>query len=321
VTGLVQDSKKGFAARRRLRGPADLPGRSWWGVIKRSVGEFQRDNLTDWAAALTYYSVLSLFPGLIVMTAGLGMLGRNDTRALVDTIREIGPGSGTDLLVDAVNEIQEAQAPAGPLALLGLASALWTASAYIGAFMRATNAIYDIQEGRPIWKTVPVRVALTAAVVILLGVCTVGVVVSGSLADRIGGWLGLARATIAVWGIVKWPVMMALISLVFALLYWAAPNVRQPGFRWLTPGSALAVLLWAGASWGFAFYVGHFGSYNRVYGSLGGVVVFLVWLWISNIAVLLGAELDAELARARNIAHGHPADAEPYLPPRDDPDE
>ncbi|MEU1544420.1 YihY/virulence factor BrkB family protein [Nocardia sp. NPDC005745] len=318
---MVQDSKKGFVARRRLRGPADLPGRSWWGVIKRSVGEFQRDNLTDWAAALTYYSVLSLFPGLIVMTAGLGMLGRNDTRALVDTIREIGPGSGTDLLVDAVNEIQEAQAPAGPLALLGLASALWTASAYIGAFMRATNAIYDIQEGRPIWKTVPVRVALTAAVVILLGVCTVGVVVSGSLADRIGGWLGLAQATIAVWDIVKWPVMMALISLVFALLYWAAPNVRQPGFRWLTPGSALAVLLWAGASWGFAFYVGHFGSYNRVYGSLGGVVVFLVWLWISNIAVLLGAELDAELARARNIAHGHPEDAEPYLPPRDDPGE
>ncbi len=317
----MQDLKNGFAARRRLRGPADLPGRSWWGVIKRSVGEFQRDNLTDWAAALTYYSVLSLFPGLIVMTAGLGMLGRNDTRALVDTIREIGPGSGTDLLVDAVNEIQEAQAPAGPLALLGLASALWTASAYIGAFMRATNAIYDIQEGRPIWKTVPVRVALTAAVVVLLGVCTVGVVVSGSLADRIGGWLGLAQATIAIWGLAKWPVMMALISLVFALLYWAAPNVRQPGFRWLTPGSALAVLLWAGASWGFAFYVGHFGSYNRVYGSLGGVVVFLVWLWISNIAVLLGAELDAELARARNIAHGHPEDAEPYLPPRDDPDE
>ncbi|MGK8523305.1 YihY/virulence factor BrkB family protein [Nocardia asteroides] len=142
-----------------------------------------------------------------------------------------------------------------------------------------------------------------------------------SIADQVGAWLGIGQATITIWGIVKWPVMMALISLVFALLYWAAPNVRQPGFRWLTPGSVLAVLLWVGASWGFAFYVSHFGSYNRVYGSLGGVVVFLVWLWISNIAVLLGAEVDAELARARSIAHGHPEDAEPYLPPRDDPDE
>jgi membrane protein len=318
---VAQDLQKKFAPHRRLRGPADLPGRSWWGVVKRSVVEFQEDNLSDWAAALTYYSVLSLFPGLIVLTAGLGMLGRDDTLTLVDAIREIGPGSGTDLLVDALNDIHEAQAPAGPLALLGLASALWTASAYIGAFMRATNAIYDIAEGRPVWKTVPVRVALTATVVALLGVCTVGVVVSGSLADQVGRWLGLGQATITVWGIAKWPIMMALISLVFALLYWAAPNVRQPGFRWLTPGSALAVLLWAGASWGFAFYVSHFGSYNRVYGSLGGVVVFLVWLWISNIAVLLGAEVDAELARARNIAHGHPEDAEPYLPPRDDPDE
>lgn len=318
---MAEETQKTFAARHRLRGPADLPWRSWWGVVTRSVGEFQRDNLTDWAAALTYYSVLSLFPGLIVLTAGLGMLGRDDTRALVDTMREIAPGSGTDLLVDAVNNIEEAQTPAGPLALLGLASALWTASAYIGAFMRATNAIYDIAEGRPVWKTVPVRVALTAAVVVLLGVCTVGVVVSGSLAEQIGRWLGLGHATITVWGIAKWPVMMVLIALVFALLYWAAPNVRQPGFRWLTPGSALAVLVWAGASWGFAFYVGHFGSYNRVYGSLGGVVVFLVWLWISNIAVLLGAELDAELARARSMAHGHPEDDEPYLPPRDEPDE
>ncbi|MGK8512255.1 YihY/virulence factor BrkB family protein [Nocardia asiatica] len=318
---MAENGQKRSTAGRRLRGPADLPGRSWWGVVKRSIREFQEDNLTDWAASLTYYSVLSLFPGLIVLTAGLGTLGRDDTGALVDTIRQIGPGSGTDLLVDAVDDVREAQAPAGPLALLGLASALWTASAYIGAFMRASNAIYDIEEGRPAWKTVPVRVALTAAVVALLGVCTAGVVISGSVADHVGRWLGFGQVAITAWGIAKWPVMMALISLVFALLYWAAPNVRQPGFRWLTPGSALAVLLWAAASWGFAFYVSHFGSYNRVYGSLGGVVVFLVWLWISNIAVLLGAEVDAELARARSIAHGHPEEAEPYLPPRDDPDD
>ncbi|WP_378739134.1 YihY/virulence factor BrkB family protein [Nocardia brasiliensis] len=299
------------------RGPSVLRWRSWWGVLRRTVSEFLDDNVTDWAAALTYYSVLSIFPGLIVLTAILGALGPSATQSLIDTIQEIGPGSGTALLVDALEQLQGSRQIAGPLALIGLGTALWTASGYIGAFMRASNAIYDIEEGRPIWKTVPVRIALTATMVVLIALCAIGVVATGTIAERLGRWLGVGSAGVLVWDIAKWPVLAVLVSLAFALLYWAAPNAQQPGFRWLSPGSVLAVVLWIAASAGFAVYVANFGSYNKVYGSLGGVAVFLVWLWLSNVAVLLGAEFDAELARGRRIEQGLPPGEEPFLPPRD----
>ncbi|MFD6162834.1 YihY/virulence factor BrkB family protein [Nocardia sp. NPDC060256] len=298
-------------------GPSVLRWRSWWGVLRRTVTEFLDDNLSDWAAALTYYSVLSIFPGLIVLTAILGALGPSATQSLVDTIREIGPGSGTALLVDSINQLQDARQLSGPLAIIGLATAFWTASGYTAAFMRAANTIYDTKEGRPIWQTVPVRIGLTAAIVALLALCAIGVVATGAVAERLGRWLGVGSAGVLVWDIAKWPVLAVLVSLLFALLYWAAPNAQQPGFRWLSPGSVLAVLLWIAASAGFAVYVANFGSYNKVYGSLGGVAVFLVWLWISNVAVLLGAEFDAELARGRRIEQGMPPDEEPFLPPRD----
>ncbi|MFI7001984.1 YihY/virulence factor BrkB family protein [Nocardia sp. NPDC050175] len=298
-------------------GPSVLRWRSWWGVLRRTVTEFLDDNLSDWAAALTYYSVLSIFPGLIVLTAILGALGPSATQSLVDTIREIGPGSGTALLVDSVNQLQGARQLSGPLAIIGLATAFWTASGYTAAFMRAANTIYDTKEGRPIWLTVPVRIGLTAAIVALLALCAIGVVATGAVAERLGRWLGVGSAGVLVWDIAKWPVLAVLVSLLFALLYWAAPNAQQPGFRWLSPGSVLAVLLWIVASAGFAVYVANFGSYNKVYGSLGGVAVFLVWLWISNVAVLLGAEFDAELARGRRIEQGMSPDEEPFLPPRD----
>ncbi|GAB2673993.1 YihY/virulence factor BrkB family protein [Nocardia goodfellowii] len=297
-------------------GPTQLKWRSWWGVLRRTVAEFQDDNLMDWAAALTYYSMLSIFPAIIVCTALLGLLGDSQTQTLIQTVEDMGAGSATALLVDAIKELQGSQQIAGPLAIIGLLTALWTASGYIGAFMRAANAVYDVDEGRPIWKTVPVRVGLTALMVVLLAVCAVGVVATGGIADRVGQWLGVGSAGVMAWDIVKWPVLAILISLAFAMLYWVAPNAKQPGFRWLSPGSVLAVVVWIAASAGFAVYVANFGSYNKTYGSLGGVAVFLVWLWISNIAVLLGAEFDAELARGRRIEEGMPPDEEPFLPPR-----
>ncbi len=300
--------------------PRVLRKGTWWGVLKRVIGEFQRDNVTDWAAALTYYSVLSVFPAIIVLTALLGSLGPTATAELIDTIRELGPGSGTDLLVNAVNELQGSQSAAGPLALIGVATALWTASGYIGAFIRAANAIYEVEEGRPIWKTVPVRLGLTAAMVALLGIVALGVVATGSVADKVGRWLGIGSAAVTAWDIAKWPVLAILMSLAIALLYWAAPNAKQPGFTWITPGSVLAVLVWIVASAGFTLYVANFGSYNKVYGSLAGAVIFLVWLWITNIAVLLGAEFNAEIARGRRIEQGLPPDEEPFLPLRDAPD-
>ncbi|MFC6010499.1 YihY/virulence factor BrkB family protein [Nocardia lasii] len=301
-------------------GPSTLTGRSWWGVLRRTVDEFLEDGVTDWAAALTYYSVLSLFPGIIVLTAILGLLDASATDSLILTIEQLGPGPGTDLLIDAIRELQGSRALAGPLAVVGVLTALWTASGYIGAFIRAANTIYDTEEGRPVWKTLPLRVGLTAVMVVLIALCVVGVLFTGRFAEAAGGWLGVGSVGVLIWDVVKWPVLAVLVSLGIALLYWAAPNARQPGFRWLSPGSVLAVVLWILASVGFTVYAADFGSYNKVYGSLAGAVAFLVWLWLSNVAVLLGAEFDAELARARRIEHGQSPDHEPVLPPRDAPE-
>ncbi|WHT22802.1 YihY/virulence factor BrkB family protein [Crossiella sp. CA-258035] len=300
----------------RAAKPTELPKRSWKQVLRRTIAGFSKDNLSDWAAALTYYSVLSLFPGLLVLTAVLGLLGPSATQTLIDNINTVVPGQGKDILVNAIGELQRSQA-SGLLAIVGLAGALWSASGYIAAFMRASNAIYEMPEGRPLWKTAPLRLGLTLAVVVVLALCAAGVVATGALAEGIGQLLGVGSTGVLVWDIAKWPIIAALVALVFALLYWAAPNVRQPRFRWLSPGGALAVLLWVLASAGFALYVANFGSYNKTYGALAGVIVFLVWLWITNLAVLLGAELDAELARGKRIADGQPAEQEPFLPARD----
>ncbi|WP_235947095.1 YihY/virulence factor BrkB family protein [Nocardia terrae] len=297
--------------------PTDLSRHSWWGVLRRSAANSNANNLTDWAAALTYYSVLSIFPALIVVTALLGLLGPAATQSLIDTVRSIGPGSGTDLLVNAIRQLQSSRSLSGGVAIAGLGVALWTASGYLGAFIRAANSIYRTPEGRPIWKTLPLRVGLTALMVGIIAVCAIGITFTGSLAGRAGRWLGWGSGAVTTWEIGKWPVLIVLVALVIALLYWAAPNARQYGFRWLTPGSALAVLIWIAASAGFTLYVGFFGSYNKVYGSLAGAVVFLVWLWLTNLAILLGAQFDAELARARRIEQGRPEDAEPILPPRE----
>ncbi len=304
--------------RKAPEGPGELNKRTWGGVLKRTFKQFNRDNLTDWAAALTYYGVLSLFPGIIVLTAILGLLGPNAIQTVIDNINQLVPGQGKDILVGAIKELAGSRSLAGPLAIIGLLGALWSASGYIGAFMRASNAIYGMPEGRPVWKTIPLRIALTVGIVVLLAACALGVVATGSVARRIGDVIGLGLTGVLVWEIAKWPVIALLVSLAFALLYWVGPNVRLPGFKWLTPGGLLAVVLWVLASAGFALYVANFGSYNKTYGSLAGVIVFLVWLWISNIAVLLGAELDAEVARGRAIEAGREDDqAEPFLPPRD----
>ncbi|MEV4147469.1 YihY/virulence factor BrkB family protein [Amycolatopsis sp. NPDC049691] len=304
--------------RKAPEGPGELTKRTWGGVLKRTFKQFNRDNLTDWAAALTYYGVLSLFPGIIVLTAILGLLGPSAIQTVIDNINQVVPGQGKDILVGAVKELAGSRGLAGPLAIIGLLGALWSASGYVGAFMRASNAIYGMPEGRPVWKTIPLRVGLTVGIVVLLAACALGVVATGSVARRLGDLIGLGSTGVLVWEIAKWPVIALLVSLAFALLYWVGPNVRLPGFKWLTPGGLLAVVLWVLASAGFALYVANFGSYNKTYGSLAGVIVFLVWLWISNVAVLLGAELDAELARGRAIEAGHEDDqAEPFLPPRD----
>jgi membrane protein len=287
-------------------------------VLKRTVREFKDDNLTDWAAALTYYGVLAIFPALLALVSVLGLLGELTTQSLIDNIEEAAPGPAQDIAVSAIENLQKNSGAAGVLFVVGLAVALWSASGYVAAFMRASNSIYDIGEGRPIYKTLPVRFGITVVLVVLLAVTAIAVAATGPLAQEIGDVVGLGSTAVTVWDIAKWPVLFLVVSFMFAFLYWAAPNVRQPGFRWISPGGLLGVAIWIVASAAFALYVANFSSYDKTYGSLGGVIAFLVWLWISNIAILLGAEFNAELERGRRIEAGDVRpDEEPFVEPRD----
>jgi membrane protein len=300
-------------------GPTDLQPRSWTAVLKRTVREFKEDNLTDWAAALTYYGVLSIFPMLLVLVSLLGLAGTSVTQPLIDNLGKIAPGPAQEIFTSAIQNLQSNQGSAGLALIVGVAVALWSASGYVAAFMRASNAIYDVDEGRPVWKTAPIRLGVTIVLVVLLIVCAVMVVFTGGLADQAGNVIGLGSTFVTVWDIAKWPVLLLIVSFMFALLYWASPNAKQPGFRWVSPGGIVGVVLWIVASAAFAFYVANFSSYNKTYGALAGVIVFLVWLWISNIAVLLGAEFNAELERGRKLEAGHIESEkdEPFVEPRD----
>jgi membrane protein len=292
--------------------------RRWWPVLKRTVTEFKEDNLTDWAAALTYYSVLAIFPALIVVVSVLGLVGESATQPLIDNLGSVAPGPAKEIMTNALKNLQGDRGAAGVLFVVGLLGALWSASGYVAAFMRASNSIYDMEEGRPVWKTLPVRVGLTLVLLFLLAITAIAVVLTGGIAQKVGDLIGLGNTAVDVWNIAKWPVLLLVVSFMFALLYWAAPNVKHPGFRWISPGGVLAVAAWLIASGAFALYVSNFGSYNKTYGALGGVVVFLVWLWISNIVILLGAEFNAELERQRAIEDGmRPEDKEPFAEPRD----
>jgi membrane protein len=263
--------------------------------------------------------VLSIFPALLLLVSALGLIGESATKPLLDNVDALAPGAVRDLVTQAIENLQRSQGAAGILFLVGLVVALWSASNYIAAFIRASNLIWDVEEGRPIWKTIPLRLAITIVMVVVLAIAAVAVVVTGPLAEWVGALVGLGETAVTVWDIAKWPVVVLIVVLMVALLYWAAPNVKQPGFRWVTPGCVIAVLLWILASAAFAFYVANFGSYNKTYGSLGAVIIFFIWLWLSNVAILLGAEFDAELERTRQIAAGHPREKEPFLPPRDEP--
>jgi membrane protein len=307
------------ADRRPPPTPTRLGPRSWFGVLRRTVKEFWADNLTDWAAALTYYGVLAIFPALIVLVSILGLEGSSAIQPLIANLGSVAPGPAKQIVTTAVSNLQHNQSASGIAFIVGLAAAVWSASGYVAAFMRASNAIYEKGEGRPIWWTAPVRVGVTLVLVVLLVISALAVVLTGGLADQVGRALGLGSVVVTAWDIAKWPVLVVIVSFMFALLFWAAPNVRHPGFRWLSPGGLFAVVLWIAASAAFAFYVANFGSYNKTYGALAGVVIFLVWLWISNIAVLLGAELNAELERGRELEAGQPAEEDILIPPRAEP--
>jgi membrane protein len=299
--------------------PSDLPRSAWSGVLKRTIREFNADHLTDLAAALTYYGVLAIFPMLVVIVSLVGLLGHSVTQSLIQNLSTVAPGTTKQILTNAIENIQRDRGASGVAFVIGLVAAMWSASGYVAAFMRASNVVWDVEEGRPFYKTMPVRLVVTLITVVLLTVSAAAVVFTGSLAGKLGNLIGVGSTAVQVWDIAKWPVLALIVVVILAILYYTGPNVRQPGFRWVTPGGILAVVLWVLASAAFAFYVANFSSYNKTYGALASVVIFLVWLWITNIVILLGAELNAEIERGRQIEGGHPAEREPYLPLRDEP--
>lgn len=303
---------------RKPDGPSDLTSPAWKYIARKTVREFSSDECTDLAAALTYYAVLSIFPALLALVSVLGLVGdpAKITDALLEIVADLGPASAVETLREPITAMTQTQG-AGVAFVLGLVTALWSASAYVGAFGRAMNRIYEIDEGRPFWKLRPVVIGVTVVAVGIISVISLSLVASGPVAKAIGDVIGLGSTALAVWNIAKWPVLTALVVLVVAILYYATPNVRQPEFRWMSLGALLAIITAALASLGFGLYVANFASYESTYGPIGGVIVFLLWLWIINLALLFGAELNSEIERGRELQAGIPAEETLQLPPRD----
>jgi membrane protein len=304
---------------RKPDSPDDLDKRSWKYVLRTTVREFQHDQATDLAAALTYYAVLAIAPALLAIVSILGLVGNGQqlVEDLVETASGIvGQSTATDTIEPILSNISNSPG-AGLAFVVSLVVALWSASGFVNAFSRGMNRIYEIDEGRPIWKLRPVLLVVTLVLVVFAVLIVVAVVLSGGIAEQVGDAIGLSSVALTVWNIAKWPVVLLLVVLAVAILYYFTPNVRQPKFRWMSVGALVAVVVWILASAGFGFYVANFGSYGSTYGSLAGVIIMLLWLWLTNLALLFGAELDAEVERGRELQGGIEAERTIQLPPRD----
>jgi membrane protein len=298
------------------------PSPTTGGLVKRMLREISQDNLTDWAAALTYYGVLAMFPAVIALISIVGLVfdPHRIAQALTTVLDQIAPGTAAKAFSGVITNLAGSTSTAGFGLILGLGGALWSASGYVGAFTRAANVIWETPEGRPFWKLKPLQLLLTLIGVLFTALIAVAVALSGPVVNAVGRAIGLGSTAQTVWSIAKWPVMAVIVAVMIAVLYYLAPNVRLRGFRWVSPGAAFALVVWVVASALFAFYVANFGSYNKVYGSLAGIVIFLVWFWITNLALLMGVELDSERERSLELKEGVPrAEKEIQLDAREDP--
>ena len=322
------------AGERRDNGPTERRGTDYvpkgvarktglWPTLKRTATEFQEDNLTDWAATLTYYGLLALFPALIVLVSIVGLVGdpKSTTNTLTDIVTKLGPDSAATTFEGPIKQVTESRGTAGFALIVSTLVALWSASGYLGAFIRASNVIYETREGRPFWKLRPLQLLMTLVVVLLLAVMAVGLVLTGPIVSDVAEPLNISDTAVSIWNYAKWVLIALLFVLMIGLIYYASPNVKQRGFKWITPGGLVALVVWLIASAGFGLYVSQFGSYNKVYGSLAGVVIILIWMWLTNLAILFGHELNAERERDRQLKEGVPgAERELQLEPRDEPD-
>jgi membrane protein len=288
------------------------------GTLKRTLKEFSEDGLTDWAATLTYYGILALFPALTALLSIVGLL--TNPQQLTDAITQVVPGQAADTLKPVIDGIAGNSSGAGLGLIIGIAAAIWSASGYVGAFTRAANIVYETREGRKIWKLKPLQLLVTLIGILFAALILAMLVLSGPVVDAIGQAIGLGETVLNIWSWAKWPVILILLALMIAVLYYATPNAKLRGFKWVSPGAGVAILVAVLASAAFAFYVGNFGSYNKTYGALAGVVIFLIWFWLINLALLFGIELDAELERTKELKAGVPrADKEIQLDAREAP--
>jgi membrane protein len=321
---MAEEGESPTAPRRVDHAPSGTDeGTTPWATLKRTALEFNEDGLTDWAAALTYYGLLALFPALIVLVSLLGLFGdpEETTQTVTDIVTGIGPGSAAETFSGPIESITSNRSAAGFTLIVGLVVALWSASSYVGAFIRASNVIYETPEGRPFWKLRPLQLAVTLAMILMLAVVALGLVLTGPIVEAVADPIGLSSTAVDVWNVAKWPVLAAVFVVMLAILYYASPNARLRGFQWVTPGSIVALVAWVIASGLFALYVANFGAYDKTYGALGGVVVLLIWMWITNLAILFGHELNAERERKLELEEGvERADRELQLEPRDAPD-
>jgi membrane protein len=286
--------------------PVALPRGSWGGTLKRTALGFKQDKLNHWGAALTYYAVLSLFPAIIVLVSLVGLFADPErvTKVLTDTVSQLGPSTAADTFQGPIESLTGSRGTAGIMLLVGVVSALWAASGYVSAFADASNSIYDVEEARPFWKLKPFQLAVTFVVIMLAAVVALALVLTGPVVGALGGSLGISDTALTVWRFAKWPVLILLVVAIFGVLYYTSPNAKLSGIHWVTPGALVALAVWIVASLLFALYVSKFGSYDKTYGTLGGVVVFLIWLWVTNMAILLGAEFNSETERAKQLEAG-----------------
>ncbi|GAB3293525.1 YihY family inner membrane protein [Epidermidibacterium keratini] len=291
---------------------------AWKAALRRAPVEFGRDQSTNLAASLTYYAILAIFPAALALVSLIGVFGNPQTTTdqLLDIVDSVGAGNARETIQPILDQLINSGA-AGFALVFGILGAVFSASGYVSGFAIAMNRVYEVTEGRNAIKLKLQQVLITLALIVLAVIVAFSLVVSGDIAQTLGGLVGLGDQAVTVWNFAKLPVILLIVMFMVAMLYYLTPNIQRPKFRLFTLGSVIGVTVWILLSIGFAFYVTNFGRYNKTYGTLAGVIVFLLWIWITNIALLFGAEVDCEVERARQLQLGIKAERRLQLPPRD----